>query len=101
VETYSLDVPGSAQDLRLHLVARATIAQRTSSTGQQTTEQQVEQPNPGDPRSGLRVTVLSVDTVRPGPSGAQTTRGRKSQPEAQRAVYGNRGGFVGSTEKNC
>ena len=74
VETYSVDVPGSTRDGSLHLVERATTAQRTSSTGQQTTEQQVEQPNPGDPGSGLRVTILTSDTVRPGPSGAQATR---------------------------
>ena len=74
VETYSVDVPGSARDGSLHLVERATTSQRTSSTGQQTTEQQVEQPNPGDPGSGLRVITLTTDTVRPGPSGAQATR---------------------------
>ena len=74
VESYSVDVPGSARDGRLHLVERATTAQRTSSTGQQTTERQVEQPNPGDPAAGLRVTTLTTDTVRPGPSGAQATR---------------------------
>jgi hypothetical protein len=74
VETYSLDVPGSSRDGSLHLVERATTIQRTSSNGQQTTEQQVEQPNPGDPVSGLRVTTLTTDTVRPGASGAQATR---------------------------
>jgi hypothetical protein len=74
VETYSLDAPGSTRDGSLHLVERATTAQRTSSTGQQTTTQQVEQTNPGDPGSGLRVTILTSDTVRPGPSGAQATR---------------------------
>ena len=74
VEAYSVDVPGSARDGSLHLVERATTAQRTGSTGEQTTEQQVEQPNPGDPGSGLRVTTLTTDTVRPGPSGAQATR---------------------------
>jgi hypothetical protein len=74
VETYSVDVPGSAREGGLHLVERATTAQRTSSTGQQTTEKQLEQPNPGDPSSGLRVTTLTTDTVRPGPSGAQATR---------------------------
>jgi len=74
VETYSLDVPGSARDGSLHLVQRASTSQRTSSTGQQTTEQQVEQPNPGDPASGLQVITLTTDTVRPGPSGAQATR---------------------------
>jgi hypothetical protein len=74
VETYSVDVPGSAGDGSLHLVERAITAQRTSSTGQQTTEQQVERPTPGDPGSSLRVTILTTDTVRPGSSGAQATR---------------------------
>jgi hypothetical protein len=74
VETYSVDTPGSARDGSLHLVERATTAQRTSSAGQQTTEQQMEQPNPGDPGSDLRVTTLTIDTVRPGPSGAQATQ---------------------------
>ena len=74
VETYSVDTPGSAPDGGLHLVERATTVQHTSSTGQQTTEQQVEQPNPGDPGSGLRVTILTNDTVNSGPSGAQATR---------------------------
>jgi hypothetical protein len=74
VETYSLDVPGSARDGNLHLVERSTTSQRTNSTGQQTTEQQVEQPHPGDPGSGLRVIARTTDTVRPSPSGAQATR---------------------------
>jgi hypothetical protein len=74
LETYSLDVPGSARDGSLHLIERATTAQRTSSTGQQITEQQVEQPNPGDPSAGLRITTLTTDTVRPSASRAQATR---------------------------
>jgi hypothetical protein len=74
VETYSLDLPGSARDGNLHLVERSTTSQSTKSTGQQTTEQLVEQPNLGDPRSGLQVITLTTDTVRPGPSGAQATR---------------------------
>src|ERR1039458_895351 len=74
VETYSISVPGSVGDGSLHLVKRATTAQLPSSTGQQTIEQQVEQADPGDPGSGLRVTILTTDTVRPGPSGAQATR---------------------------
>jgi hypothetical protein len=53
---------------------RATTAQQTSSTGQQVTDQEVEQANPGDPGSGLRVTTIMIDTVRPGASGAQATR---------------------------
>lgn len=74
VETYSLDIPGWSRDGSQHLVERATTVQHTSSTGQQTTEQQVEQPNIGDPGSGLRVTTVTTDTVRPGPFGAQSMR---------------------------
>jgi hypothetical protein len=74
VETYSVDVPGSARDGSLHLVERATTAQRTSSTGQQTTARQVERGDPGDPDSGLRVSIVTTDTVRPGSSGAQATQ---------------------------
>jgi hypothetical protein len=73
-ETYSVDVPGSARDGSLHLVQRETTDQRTSTTGQQTTQHEVEQPNPGDPGSGLRVTILTTDTVRPGSSGSKSTR---------------------------
>jgi hypothetical protein len=57
VETYSIDVPGTTRDGSLHLVERATTVERISSTGQQTTETQVEQANPGDPGSGLRVAI--------------------------------------------
>src|ERR1019366_2729604 len=74
VETYSVDVPGSAGDGSQHLVERATTAQRTSSTGQQITEHQVQRPVPGDPGSSLQVTILTTDTVRPDASGAQATR---------------------------
>jgi hypothetical protein len=74
VETYSLDVPGSARDGGLHMVQRATTSQRTNSTGQQTTEQRVEQPSPGDPGSGLQVIAITTDTVRQSPSGAQRSR---------------------------
>jgi hypothetical protein len=73
-EVYSVDVPGSARDGSLHLVERATTAQRTSSTAQQTTQRQVEQPNPGDPNAGLRVTIRTTDTSRPGSSGSRSTR---------------------------
>src|SRR6266853_1444983 len=74
IETYSVDVPGSTGDGSMHLVERAITAQRTSSSGQQITEQQVQQPTPGDPGSALQVTILTTDAVRPGPSGAQATR---------------------------
>jgi hypothetical protein len=73
-ETYSVDVPGSARDGSLHLVQRETTAQRTSTTGQQTTQHEVEQPDPGDPGAGLRVTILTTDTQHPGSSGSKSTR---------------------------
>ncbi len=74
VETYSVNVPGAAPDGSLHLVGRATTTQSTSASGQQFTEQQVEQSNPGDPGSGLQVTTVTINTVHPNSSGAQATR---------------------------
>jgi hypothetical protein len=74
LETYSVDLPGSARDGSLHLIERATTTERTSSTGEQITEKQVEQPKPGDPSAGLRITTRTTDTVRPSATGAQTTR---------------------------
>jgi len=73
VETYSIDVPGSTRDGSLHLVERKTSTERSSSTGERATEQRVEQTNPGDPGSGLRVTVLVDGRMVPGPSGEQST----------------------------
>jgi len=74
VETYSVDVPGMPRDGKLHLVERATTNQRSSSTGEQITQQQVEQLNPGDPAAGLRLSISNTETVRSGDSGEQTTR---------------------------
>jgi hypothetical protein len=71
VETYSIDVLGVTRDGKLHLVERATTAQRTSATGEQITEKKLERPNFGNPDSGLHVSVLINDTVRPVPSGEQ------------------------------
>jgi hypothetical protein len=74
VETYSVDVPGSGGDGKLHLVERTITAQRTGSAGQQITENQVQRPSPGDPGSSLQVTIQTTDTVRPDSSAAQATR---------------------------
>jgi hypothetical protein len=74
VESYSVDVPGAAQDGSLHLVERSTTTQRTSATGQQDTGRQVEKPDPGDPGGGLRVTMFTTDSVRAAASGAQATQ---------------------------
>ena len=73
VETYSIDVPGTPQDGSLHLVERTTSTERSSSTAERATEQRVEQMNPGDPGSGLRVSVLIDGKGVPGPSGEQST----------------------------
>jgi hypothetical protein len=95
VETYSMNVPGSAGDGSLHLVERATTAQRTSSAGQQTTEHQVARPVPGDRGSSLRVTILTTDTVGPNASGAQATR-----TVQERDVNGNLGVVFVDTTKS-
>jgi hypothetical protein len=74
VDTFSVDIAGSVPDGGLHQAERAITVQHTSSNGQQVTEQRMEKPNPGDPGAGLRVTTVTLDTVRPGASGAQATR---------------------------
>ena len=73
VETYSIDVPGTARDGSLHLIERRTSTESSSSTGERATEQKVEQTNPGDPGSGLRLSVLVDGRTVPGPSGEQST----------------------------
>jgi hypothetical protein len=73
-EVYSVDVPGSARDGGMHLVERSTTARSTGAGGQKTTQHRVEQPDPGDPGAGLRVTLQTTDTVRPGSSGSKATR---------------------------
>jgi hypothetical protein len=73
VETYSIDVPGTSRDGSLHLVERKTSTESSSSTRERATEQKVEQTNPGDPGSGLRVSVLVDGRTVPGPSGEQST----------------------------
>jgi hypothetical protein len=73
VEIYSIDVPGTTRDGSLHLVERKTSTESSSSTGERATEQKVEQTNPGDPGSGLHVSVLVDGRMVPGPSGEQST----------------------------
>jgi hypothetical protein len=73
VETFSIDVPGTTRDGSLHLVERKTSTERSSSSGERTTEQKVEQTNPGDPGAGLRVSVLVDGRIDPRPSGEEST----------------------------
>jgi hypothetical protein len=95
VETYSVDVPGSVGDGKLHLVERTITAQRAGSAGQQITEHQVQRPSPGDPGSSLQVTIQTTDTVRPDSSGAQATRTVQA-----RDVNGNFGIVLVDTTKS-
>jgi len=74
VENYSVEMLGVPRDGSLHLVRRVTSTEATRPSGQQTTVQKVEEPNPGDPSAGLRVTALISDQVSSGPSGAQANR---------------------------
>jgi hypothetical protein len=72
VDLYSKNVPGLAGDGSLHLNERVTTVQKKNSDGE-TTEQQVEQPRPGDPSSGLRVTAKTEYTVLYAASSTQQT----------------------------
>jgi hypothetical protein len=74
VETYSTDIPGSAPDGKLHLSQRVTTASRPHSDGGQVREQQVEQPNFGDPGAGLQVTTKTIEIVSTDDSGKLQTR---------------------------
>jgi hypothetical protein len=73
IERYSMDVPGLTRDGNLHLNQRVTTVQKKDSGGE-TTEQQVEQPNPGDPTAGLKITTKTIDVLRFGASGTQQTK---------------------------
>jgi hypothetical protein len=73
VETYSIDVPGATRDGSLHLVERKTSTARLSPTGGRTTEETVEQINPGDPSAGLRLSVLVDGRMVPAASREQST----------------------------
>ena len=73
VETYSIDVPGTTRDSSLHLVERKTGTESPSSTGERATEQRIEQIDPGDPGSGLRVSVSVDGKIVPELSGEQST----------------------------
>jgi hypothetical protein len=74
VETYSTDIPGATPDGKLHLSQRVTTLNRSRADGGKQTEQQIEQPNPGDPNAGLGPTIKTLDIAQPGPSGIRETR---------------------------
>ena len=73
VETFSTDVPGAAPDGHMHLVERTT-GSHSGSNARQTTQQQLEQVNPGDPSAGLQISVTSTNVQASGASGTQSTQ---------------------------
>jgi hypothetical protein len=73
LEAYSIDVPGTTRDGRLHLVQRKISHERSISISERATEEKVEQINPGDPNAGLRVSVVADGAMVSGPSGEQCT----------------------------
>jgi len=73
VETYSVDVPGVAGDGRLHLNQRVTTVEKKDSSIK-TTEQQVQQPTPGNPSDGLQVSGKTKYTVRYAASATEQTK---------------------------
>jgi hypothetical protein len=74
-ETYSIDLPGVARDGKLHLVERVTAVARAGQNGQMSMQVRVENPNPGAPTDGIRVTNQSIDAIVRGTDGiAHETR---------------------------
>lgn len=73
VEAISMDVPGTTRDGSPHLVERKTSVESSNLTGVRANQQRIEQTSPGDPGSGLRLSVLVDGRVVPGPAGEQST----------------------------
>jgi hypothetical protein len=76
VETYSKTVPGGFGDGGLILNQRVTTVQRLRSDGGTTTEQKLEQKNPGEPSGDMRLTQKTIDIVGPGTNG--TSQGQQT-----------------------
>ncbi len=73
VETYTPNVPGMAGDGKLHLTERNTSNQNRDAD-KKNTEQQIEQPKPGNPTDGLQVTAKTKYTVHYAANGTQQTK---------------------------
>jgi hypothetical protein len=61
-ESFSIDVPGSARDGKLHLVERGTTVQK-NDPGRNTTEHLIEQVDTGDPQAGLVVSTKTTNVI--------------------------------------
>ncbi|MFY9729309.1 MAG: hypothetical protein WAK24_01785 [Candidatus Acidiferrales bacterium] len=73
VETYSIQASGIPVDGSLHLNQRVTSIEKRDSTGR-ITEQQVEQPDIGNPSDGVQVNGKNKYTVKYAASSAQQTK---------------------------
>lgn len=73
VDKYARNVPGSTDDGSMHWTGRVTTLQKKVSGGE-TTEQQFEQPNPGNPSDSPQVTAKTRYTVRYAPSGSEAEK---------------------------
>jgi hypothetical protein len=73
VELYSRNVPGSSDNGKMHRTQRVMTLQKKGARGE-TIEQQVEQPNPGNPSDGAQVTAKTKYTVRYAASGSEKTK---------------------------
>jgi hypothetical protein len=73
VETYTPNVPGMGGDGKLHLTERNTSIQNNDAD-KKNTEQQIEQPKPGNPTDGLQVTAKTKYTVHYAANGTQQTK---------------------------
>ena len=69
-QTYSLDVPGSTRDQTLRPLQSSTTV-RTKESGRTVTEQQIVQPDPGEP--DLNFSVKTTDIIVTGNSGKEET----------------------------
>jgi hypothetical protein len=73
VAKYSIDVPGATREGGLHLIERTTSTVNSYSLGERATEERVEQTDPGDPGSGLRVSIVTDGKIVPAQSGELST----------------------------
>jgi len=73
VEAYSIQASGIPVDGSLHLNQRVTSIEKRDSTGK-ITEQQVEQPNIGNPGDGVQINGKNKYTVKYAASSAQQTK---------------------------
>jgi len=73
VETYNPNVPGMGGDGKLHLTERSKSSQNKDAD-KKNTEQEIEQPKPGNPTDGLQVTARTKYTVHYAANGTQQTK---------------------------